>query len=317
MNTSIRQETLQACMNGTRQTLSFLTLAFVLCLSSVALAGPEPGPCDTDDDCLDGMTCEEGMCSFWSECNTDDDCAELYGAGYYCAFAGCGGASCIAGPTEPECEVDADCEACGSCIQGECYPNSADMCETDAHCQDFGADQVCQFNECGNRCVTSAELSCTESGGTWDECAHSSCEGCDDCVAACVCRPGFMLQVDRCIPDEPVDPQSVACTESGGTYDACGAASCPTCADCVAVCDCPEGLTDQDGVCVSDSGEPQPQPETPAGQNEENAGTAGSQNADGCTAAGTLAPTTHGTGLLLLVLTVAALLGRRRVRPTL
>ncbi|MDP6942787.1 MAG: hypothetical protein QF464_01445 [Myxococcota bacterium] len=87
------------------------------------------------------------------------------------------------------------------------------------------------------------ESTCEEMGGSWDECASSSCPTCDDCIAECVCPPGKVFDpVDGCMGQPSFE---ALCNATGGTSE-CVPPDCPPDAPCAAmcvmVCDCPVGL---------------------------------------------------------------------------
>jgi len=97
---------------------------------------------------------------------------------------------------EPEEEVltceDVTCGPCETCEGGECQPTEGleRVCAEDADCE---GGEACVMSEDG--CESSCEpwegaLACEDTGGTWDECAASSCDSCDDCIPGCLCAEG-------------------------------------------------------------------------------------------------------------------------------
>ena len=142
----------------------------------------------------------------------------------------------------------------------ECAGSSCDGCD------DCIADCLCPVGtvfEGGSGCITplgieppSDETLCTEAGGTWDECAGSSCDVCDDCITDCFCPDGLsFVSGAGCITPDEVEPPSdeQVCADAGGTWDQCATSSCDLCEDCVAGCLCPVGqFLDASGSCVVD-----------------------------------------------------------------
>ena len=149
---------------------------------------------------------------------------------------------CGQGPMDP-CE-GVDCGACGFCEQGECLPYEGDVDLCEAH-TDCAEGERCDIGECGlYECVTDPNPSltlCEETSGTWNECAFSSCDTCDDCIADCEC-PMYMSfdPAQGC-----VSTQVLLCEETGGQWTDCYQFPCPEGQECPAVCEpwciCPEG----------------------------------------------------------------------------
>ena len=97
---------------------------------------------------------------------------------------------------EPEEEVltceEVTCGPCETCEGGECQLTEGleRVCAEDADCE---GGEACVMSEDG--CESSCEpwegaLACEDTGGTWDECAASSCDSCDDCIPGCLCAEG-------------------------------------------------------------------------------------------------------------------------------
>jgi hypothetical protein len=149
---------------------------------------------------------------------------------------------CGQGPTDA-CE-GVDCGECGFCEQGECLPydGDVDLCEAHADCAE---GERCDIGECGlYECVTDPNPSltlCEATSGTWNECAHASCDDCDDCVADCDCPTSMSFDpVQGCVATI-----ILRCEETGGEWTDCYQFPCPEGRDCPAVCEpwciCPEG----------------------------------------------------------------------------
>ncbi len=113
---------------------------------------------------------------------------------------------------------------------------------------DCPSGNVCIFGKgvCAPACQAQACESCG-TGSICDDCATSSCPGCDDCRAACV-----PLSDGACDDDDPCKEGAVCmffqhqcvpgCTADGGCVDpglscaGCASTSCCGCKDCVSAC---------------------------------------------------------------------------------
>ncbi len=167
-----------------------------------------------------------------------------------CDGKACGELCTICDPNDEDCGETGEEKACNP--QGECVSNAPDLCdvpqircETDTDC---GLDAYC------------------------NDCAGSSCENCDDCIALCIphncetegepecdeerpeCPDDLQtavvvngcwecVAVNSCTPDNPtpVDPVPASCQDdtdcNNSSYcNGCATSSCPECDDCVAGC---------------------------------------------------------------------------------
>lgn len=117
------------------------------------------GPCQTHDDCFDGV-CIQGTCSRRCEAGQCDACTP--------------GTVCNACATS-------SCPDCDDCIAA-CVPTTEGFCDDDDPCP--GADQVCLFPY--GYCAPSCESGeCADPNMVCSECATGSCCGCENCVSAC------------------------------------------------------------------------------------------------------------------------------------
>ena len=120
---------------------------------------------------------------------------------------------------------------------------------------------------------------CDLLGQYCDQCATSSCEGCDDCVGLCrvtscetednpicrsvpptcaesevlVVRGGCWLCVDQGSCEPSTTPQSICVTndecEVGSYCDECATSSCPDCLDCIGLCTMSSCESEREAVC--------------------------------------------------------------------
>jgi hypothetical protein len=174
-------------------------------------------------------------------------CAETGGAWTDCG-SGCGPMNCdlYLSPAALECP-----EIC------------VDLCECPDDTPIWTEDGCTSADICDGSPPSEQEI-CEGSGGTWDECATSSCPGCDDCVGGCFCGGGQGYDPRTGCFDVP--SMEELCVQSGGSVE-CGD---PPAADegdplppntdegageeCFLVCACPEGqVFDDTGGCVDDA----------------------------------------------------------------
>jgi len=73
---------------------------------------------------------------------------------------------------------------------------------------------------------------CQDSGGTWDECAGSSCPTCDDCIADCICPAGTAFDGEEGCIAVPA-PEDI-CADTGGSWEC--VSDCDPGDECEAIC---------------------------------------------------------------------------------
>jgi MYXO-CTERM domain-containing protein len=168
-----------------------------------------------------------GACEFHEGCMSNDEC----GGGMICSDGMC---------------IEAECQSDGDCVEI------------------YGAGFGCLVGNVVSECrkKTDGQL-CTETGGTWNECAHGSCPTCTDCIGACT------------FPNATPD---ALCTQSGGEWNLCAKSSCDMCLDCIADCVCPMGQVMLNGSCAN--------PENHDPKKDDSAAFSGSPANTGCTVTG-------------------------------
>jgi len=170
------------------------------CIPVELSTGPRPfgAPCDTNDQCLDGM-CEDGFCS--------RACRPACPGGFHCREALCRrgdlggpGAECVnaedCGELAPDCvDADGDLVCAAACEDGACPPGLE-----------------CGPTDLGDRCIAPG-LSLGEACAVNEDCRTGICAGtCTRvCDAATACPEGFGCfpagDVSGCFPEsEPVPP---------------------------------------------------------------------------------------------------------------
>jgi hypothetical protein len=177
--------------------------------------------CETQDDCKECETCEDGFCEKLCDkccegqccdCETDEDCP----CNKVCVNGNC---VCPPGTTEnehgccDECQDDGDCPACSRCIFKDGYKQCIPL--------DCPCDPI--LDEC---------VECVNTG---------DCTGINECCIdnECVCCPGFTEVNGVCIQCE---------CQKDTDCDLC-----EICRDCACQpVQCPPGQVCIDGVCVEE-----------------------------------------------------------------
>ncbi len=237
--------------------------------------------CISAGDCAVGESCVDNVCMppSGAECTADGDCD----SGERCHVFECvddaDGAECVGGPdcaTDEVC-VDGDCVAeaqgcvfnadCSDeerCVDGECV----NTCESDSDC---GTNQrcrqgICEYVECyqsgdcpsGHICV---EASCQKSCGVDGDCPDGYlCSALGYCSADpdVECRSSAECASDQVCGEEGECVTPCDCNQQCDAGDVCGDSS-GLCEEpdsgadevqCDDDCDCPSGMTCDDGDCV-------------------------------------------------------------------
>lgn len=176
------------------------------------------GICDVDEDCGPCEACMGGECTPGGEiiCTDDGDCD----GDMVCEIDPedpCSSA-CVAPP--PDCETDDDCDACMSCVGGECTGTGAVECTEDVHCGEGQACYVDPDDQCNNLCGEDVpecqdDGDCGPCGACQDgDCVNTGAVECitdDDCDEGLVCdndanNPCIVTCVD---PDQTPDPEDI------------------------------------------------------------------------------------------------------------
>lgn len=197
------------------------------------------GPCETDEDCSDGLPCVDGCCGGPVECNVDDDCS---GGKQCCPDNTCQDTCEEICPTK-ECVRDEDCadvDICMECVDRCCRSFA---CESDADCPPEGGFErfcpeepdpdlgcrVCEYVRCetDEDCSDPAHPlyieSCPE--GLFPRCNNGICECAHPCGGECPDGQYCCLATRRCepIPDPCAGVECEPCyqvnPEPGGTLD--------------------------------------------------------------------------------------------------
>lgn len=181
------------------------------------------GTCDDHQDCPGGL-CDfvdglSGTCI--AACGEDGTC----GPGWIC----------------DECATGS-CGPCGDCVAG-CVVAPPHTCDSHDDCAD---SETCVFSTGTCSATCGEDVGCID-GFTCDDCATSSCPGCEDCQPACVPKtdPGGCTEHEDC-------GDGLVCVFSGGYCsgpcdedsdcgakgycDRCLTSSCPGCDDCRGAC---------------------------------------------------------------------------------
>ncbi len=203
-----------------------------------------PVLCTSDDDCCDGQSCHDGVCSAGSECPS--------GCNYECdktAGEVCNPATkkCETGAPPVNCVDDCSCYAGESCIGGQCKPMGGDevQCDTDDDCDDGYKcqDHSCRPSSCQTRedCAGPTCLVCKN-----NECTAPPpvCQGNNDC---CV---GFKCNFGTCTPESTGCQSDSDCDDP--EFPRCNTETGDCIPECVADIDCPlAGYVCIDNHCVS------------------------------------------------------------------
>jgi hypothetical protein len=141
-------------------------------------------PCATDSDCGACQVCVAGqcegmgvlLCNTHADCGADEYCHEVLGEpcknaceplpegacrdhedcepGEGCVMLpdGSGLGDCF----DTSCTLDADCGACGVCVNGQCQGTGLVVCSTDADCGEGKRCEIDAVAPCKNACVPAA-----------------------------------------------------------------------------------------------------------------------------------------------------------------
>jgi hypothetical protein len=180
--------------------------------------------------CDDHQDCPGGLCGF-SGGSTTGTCIQA------CGDDG----TCGPGLFCDDCAT-ASCGPCGDCLQG-CVMAPPHTC--DSH-DDCGDSETCVFatGTCSATCGD--DVGCID-GFVCDDCATSSCPGCEACRPACVPAPppGGCTDHEDCGEDLLCVYGGGFCTAPCEVDDDCGSkaycdpcltSSCPGCDDCLGGC---------------------------------------------------------------------------------
>ncbi len=186
------------------------------CLVSAACAAAEPGTA-CDDDCW-------GFCVSRPACANDDDCE---------ITEQCDPVANVCVPIG-DCDVDADCPATASCLDGVCTDNGS--CVVDEECADT---ESCIDGDCTRNgdCEVDSDCPADQRCGDADVCERRDpCTTNEQCAVDEICEldndGGTCVVIGDCdtVEDCPTDP-SIACLEGVCTRAECGRDS-----------DCDDGL---------------------------------------------------------------------------
>ena len=208
-------------------------------------------PCGDDSDCDPGQNCEDGHCV------TPGGCAD--------GMIACSDGSCVFSIIECGCTSDSMCPGgfvcangnCDNCPENDPRPNCADVCETNADCNDQSGCTKCVNGVCtiqvGDSCddqnLCTQNDSCSISGcsGTQIICANGECENgeCPEpgspCTTSADCPEGQLCENGTCVING-CDDGYIACPDGVCHLENEG---CP----CEIDDDCPLEQICVNGVC--------------------------------------------------------------------
>ena len=145
-------------------------------------------------------------------------------------------------PIEDLCdETGGTFNECGSaCAPDPCNPDEpvdcpavcVEMCECPDDKPIWNMFNGCMAGEIPEPVCDGPGKVCQDSGGTWDECAGSSCPTCDDCIADCICPSGTAFDSEEGCMAIP-EPEDI-CADTGGSWDC--VSDCDPGEECEAMC---------------------------------------------------------------------------------
>ena len=184
-----------------------LTCEDVTCGPCEACDGGECQPaegharaCDAHADCEGGATCVSSADGCESFCSMEDT-EEIA----ICEGSGGAWTECLLG-------IATTCENRDSGLDGASVCREGCLCPEDAP---ILTDEGCVAESACEAIASTSQALCEESDGTWDECAASSCDSCDDCIPGCLCEIGEFDPSLGCVA-LMMDPMPEAGQADGG-----------------------------------------------------------------------------------------------------
>jgi hypothetical protein len=165
----------------------------------------EIGECEDHADCEGGGTC---VSSYGGECQSFcsvKDPEEIT----TCEDSGGTWDGCVLGVATTCENRDSGLDGASVCREGCLCPEDAPILTADGCVAESACDAV----------TSTPQETCEDSGGSWDECAASSCDSCADCIADCLCGQGeaFDASLGCVTPSEEVPTADAAeATDSEG-----------------------------------------------------------------------------------------------------
>ncbi|MAQ17158.1 MAG: hypothetical protein CMN30_20490 [Sandaracinus sp.] len=232
-----------------------------------------PSGCATDADCGSGQQCCSG-CNAGDGFCTDGDgpCPDPFcpptcgdttcGSGEQCCANSCPGATDFCSPADEMCPIPdcpaPTCDPFQAWAQGECTLALPGVKWNGSYCEYLGSGCECQGPDCGRLYATVEECqsyhgSCpTTAGCTTDadcpgnffcsDCAHGSCEFCDDCVPGCLPTPCASELEAICFAERPDCGDGAVAIVKDSCWECVDISSCePLADDDCRVAGCPSG----------------------------------------------------------------------------